>query len=397
MRRELLHTPEGVRDIYNGECDKKQRIEQELHQTFLSFGYHTIQTPTFEFFDVFNREIGTIPSKDLYKFFDREGNTLVLRPDMTPSIARAAAMYFGEETMPIRLCYAGNIFINNNSYQGRLKESTQLGAELIGDDSIEADAEILAMAVECLKKAGLEKFQISIGHTGFLKGLMEEAGLNEEQEEELRELISNKNFFGVEEFIGTLENAEDLKELFTLLGGFYDSPKQFEEIQKKAAPYQKSASALAYLKDLHEVLKLYQAERYISYELGALSDYHYYTGIIFSGYTFGTGEPIVKGGRYDKLLKYFGKDAPAIGFAIASDQLLAAIQRQKTEITTDKEYQLLLYPRKLQKEAILKAQELRKTGALIELLCMDETKSKENYQAYADRTGITQITYMDGE
>ena len=109
MRRELLHTPEGVRDIYNGECDKKQRIEQELHQTFLSFGYHTIQTPTFEFFDVFNREIGTIPSKDLYKFFDREGNTLVLRPDMTPSIARAAAMYFGEETMPIRLCYAGNI------------------------------------------------------------------------------------------------------------------------------------------------------------------------------------------------------------------------------------------------------------------------------------------------
>ena len=75
MRRELLHTPEGVRDIYNGECDKKQRIEQELHQTFLSFGYHTIQTPTFEFFDVFNREIGTIPSKDFYKFFDREGNT----------------------------------------------------------------------------------------------------------------------------------------------------------------------------------------------------------------------------------------------------------------------------------------------------------------------------------
>ncbi len=249
MRRELLHTPEGVRDIYNGECDKKQRIERELHQTFLSFGYHTIQTPTFEFFDVFNREIGTIPSKDLYKFFDREGNTLVLRPDMTPSIARAAAMYFGEETMPIRLCYAGNIFINNNSYQGRLKESTQLGAELIGDDSIEADAEILAMAVECLKKGRLgKKFQISIGHAGFLKGLMEEAGLNEEQEEELRELISNKNFFGVEEFIGTLEIAEDLKELFTLLGGFYDSPKQFDKIQKKSSTISKECFCFSLLK-----------------------------------------------------------------------------------------------------------------------------------------------------
>ena len=179
------------------------------------------------------------------------------------------------------------------------------------------------------EKGRLGKISISIGHAGFLKGLMEEAGLNEEQEEELRELISNKNFFGVEEFIGTLEIAEDLKELFTLLGGFYDSPKQFEEIQKKAAPYQKSASALTYLKDLHEVLKLYQAERYISYELGAISDYHYYTGIIFSGYTFGTGEPIVKGDRYDKLLKYFGKDAPAIGFAIASDQLFSRYPETK--------------------------------------------------------------------
>ena len=394
---QLLHTPEGVRDIYHEECAKKLALQNRLHKTLHLYGYHDIQTPMYEYFDVFRKEIGTIPSRELYKFFDRDGNTLVLRPDITPQIARATATLFKDDEFPARLCYVGNTFINHSSYRGRLKENTQLGAELIGDDSIEADAEILAMAVECLKKAGLEKFQISIGHTGFLKGLMEEAGLNEEQEEELRELISNKNFFGVEEFIGTLEIAEDLKELFTLLGGFYDSPKQFEEIQKKAAPYQKSASALAYLKDLHEVLKLYQAERYISYELGALSDYHYYTGIIFSGYTFGTGEPIVKGGRYDKLLKYFGKDAPAIGFAIASDQLLAAIQRQKTEITTDKDYQLLLYPKQLQKEAILKAQELRKNGALIELLCMDETKSKEDYQAYADRTGRTTITYMDGE
>ena len=379
-----LHTPEGVRDIYNRECAIKLALKKKLNTVLHLYGYQDIQTPTFEYFDVFRKEIGSTSIRDLYKFFDREGNILALRPDITPSIARAVATLFETENFPIRLCYAGNTFINHSSYRGRLKENTQLGAELIGDDSIEADAEILAMAVECLKKAGLEKFQISIGHTGFLKGLMEEAGLNEEQEEELRELISNKNFFGVEEFIGTLEIAEDLKELFTLLGGFYDSPKQFEEIQKKAAPYQKSASALAYLKDLHEVLKLYQAERYISYELGALSDYHYYTGIIFSGYTFGTGEPIVKGGRYDKLLKYFGKDAPAIGFAIASDQLLAVIQRQKTEITTDKEYQLLLYPRKLQKEAILKAQELRKTGALIELLCMDETKSKENYHVFTE-------------
>ena len=262
MKRQLLHTPEGVRDIYNDECEKKMLLQDQLYHILRLHGYHPIQTPTFEFFDIFGREIGTTPSKDLYKFFDREGNTLVLRPDITPSIARCAAKYFGEEELPIRLCYMGNTFINNSSYQGRLKECTQLGAELLGDPSVDADAEMISMVISCLKAAGLKEFQLSIGHADFFRGLMEAAGLLEEQEEELRELISNKNFFGVEEFIGTLEIAEDLKELFTLLGGFYDSPKQFEEIQKKAAPYQKSASALTYLKDLHEVLKLYQAERY---------------------------------------------------------------------------------------------------------------------------------------
>lgn len=397
MRRELLHTPEGVRDIYNGECEKKQRLEQELHETLMSFGYHTIQTPTFEFFDVFNREIGTIPSRDLYKFFDREGNTLVLRPDITPSIARAAAMYFEEETMPIRLCYVGNIFINNSSYQGRLKESTQLGAELIGDDSIEADAEIIAMAVEAMKKAGLKEFQISIGHAGFLKGLMEAAGLNEEQEEELRELISNKNFFGVEEVVETLGIAKELKSLFGLLGGFYDSPKQFEEAKKYALTYEKILSSLDYLTSLHEVLKNYEVEDHISYEMGAISDYHYYTGVIFSGYTFGTGEPIVKGGRYDKLLKYFGKDAPSIGFAVVVDQLLAALSRQKAESYVKQNYQLLVYREKFRKEAIAQAKARREAGCYVQLQKYDEAKSRADYEAYGEQMGMTEITWIDGE
>lgn len=113
----LLHTPEGVRDIYNVECGKKLALENRLKKTLHLFGYHDIQTPTFEYFDVFRKEIGTIPSKDLYKFFDKEGNTLVLRPDITPSIARVAATLFGEEDLPIRLCYTGNTFINHSNNQ----------------------------------------------------------------------------------------------------------------------------------------------------------------------------------------------------------------------------------------------------------------------------------------
>ena len=183
MKNQLLHTPEGVRDIYNAEYEKKLILENDLCQILKNYGYRAIQTPTFEFFDIFSKEIGTTSSKELYKFFDREGNTLVLRPDMTPSIARAAAKYFMDEDMPIRLSYIGNTFINNSSYQGRLKESTQLGAELIGDGTVQADAEILAMVVDSLKAAGLKDFQIGIGHAKYFQGLLDAAGIDEEAAE----------------------------------------------------------------------------------------------------------------------------------------------------------------------------------------------------------------------
>lgn len=152
----IFHTPEGVRDIYNGECSQKHHLQTEIRTVFDSYGYEEIETPSFEYFEVFSREVGTIPSKDLYKFFDREGNTLVLRPDFTPSVSRACATYFNPEQEVVTLSYTGNTFINNSSYQGRLKETTQMGVERIGDDSAEADAELLAMTVECLLKSGLK-------------------------------------------------------------------------------------------------------------------------------------------------------------------------------------------------------------------------------------------------
>ena len=132
MMEQLLHTPEGVRDIYNGECARKLAVEQKIRETMNLYGYRDIQTPGFEFFDIFRKERGSVASKDMFKFFDREGNTLVLRPDMTPSIARCAAKYYSEERIPVRLCYLGNTYTNNSSYQGRLKECTDAGAELIG-------------------------------------------------------------------------------------------------------------------------------------------------------------------------------------------------------------------------------------------------------------------------
>lgn len=397
MKNQLLHTPEGVRDIYNEECEKKLELQDRLHKALKRHGYHSIQTPTFEFFDIFGKEVGTIPSNELYKFFDREGNTLVLRPDITPSIARSAAKYFMDEDMPIRLSYMGNTFINNHSYQGRLKESTQLGAELIGDDTVDGDAEMIAMAIDALKSSGLKDFQISVGHVEFFRGLMEAAGLSEEQEEVIRELIANKNFFGVEEEISDYSMNQNLKELFGMLGTIYDNAASFEEAKTYAADYPKVYKAIRRLEDLDAVLKVYDVDKYVTYEFGMLSSYHYYTGVIFAGYTYGSGEPIVKGGRYDKLLTYFGKDAASIGFAIVVDQLMAAISRQKIEITVKHDNQLIVYKPEYRREAVEKAIALRAKDCNVELIAWAMDKSKADYEAYALRNQIAELTFMDGE
>lgn len=376
---------------------KKLELQDRLHKALKRHGYHSIQTPTFEFFDIFGKEVGTIPSNELYKFFDREGNTLVLRPDITPSIARSAAKYFMDEDMPIRLSYMGNTFINNHSYQGRLKESTQLGAELIGDDTVDGDAEMIAMAIDALKSSGLKDFQISVGHVEFFRGLMEAAGLSEEQEEVIRELIANKNFFGVEEEISDCSMNQNLKELFGMLGTIYDNAASFEEAKTYAADYPKVYKAIRRLEDLDAVLKVYDVDKYVTYEFGMLSSYHYYTGVIFAGYTYGSGEPIVKGGRYDKLLTYFGKDAASIGFAIVVDQLMAAISRQKIEITVKHDNQLIVYKPEYRREAVEKAIALRAKDCNVELIAWAMDKSKADYEAYALRNQIAELTFMDGE
>ena len=395
MERRLLHTPEGVRDIYNSECAKKLVLQDNLHGLLKKYGYHAIETPTFEFFDIFGKEIGTTPSKDLYKFFDREGNTLVLRPDITPSVARCVAKYYAEEELPVRLCYMGNTFINNTSYQGRLKESTQLGAEMIGDNSVDADAEIIALVVNSLKTAGLQEFQIGIGHVGFFKGLIEAAKLPEETVSDLIALISNKNFFGVEELIDSLVLTADLKELFSMLGSISMSEDMLNRAKELAVSYPTVLEALERLELLLQVLSCYGVEKYVSLEPGMLSTYHYYTGIIFAGYTFGSGEPIVKGGRYDNLLPYFGKNAPSIGFAVVIDQLMAALSRQKIEIPIQEQQILIVYKESRHADAIKKALALREDGTGVSLVRWEEGKVKEDYDAYAKRMHMQDITYME--
>lgn len=397
MTDQMLHTPDGVRDIYNGECKQKLLLQERLHDVLTKYGYRDIQTPTFEFFNIFGKEIGTTESKDLYKFFDKDGNTLVLRPDFTPSIARSAAKYYTEEDMPVKLCYMGNTFINSSAYQGRLKENTQCGVELIGDGTVAADAEILSMVVESLLASGLKEFQISVGHAQFFRGLVEAAGLNEEQEQELRELLANKNYFGVEEMVEGMHLNDTLKKLFALLGSFETQVEELAEAKTLAEDYPNILTAITDLEKLGAYLKLYGIDKYVSFELGIISSYHYYTGIIFAGYTFGTGEPVVKGGRYDSLLTYFGRKAPAIGFAIVVDQLLSALSRQKIVLPSEEKNQMILYSEEKIAQAVEKAKELRRQGICVFMIEKEEGRSKEDYLSYAMKNHISKVEFLDEE
>lgn len=387
MKQQLLHTPEGVRDIYNEECARKNVLQENLRQVMQLYGYRDIQTPTIEFFDVFSKEIGTTPSRELYKFFDREGNTLVLRPDITPSVARSAAKYFMDEKLPLRMCYMGNTFINHSSYQGRLKETTQMGAELIGDGSVDADAEVIALVVEALLKAGLKDFQVSIGQIDFFKGLLDQAGIEEETEEMLRELISNKNHFGIEEMVEEQQLSVELKKVFLKMPELFGGVAVLDAA-KELTRNDRSLQALERLRELYEVLCCYGYEPYISFDLGMISKYHYYTGVIFRAYTYGTGDAIVKGGRYDNLLGHFGKEAPSIGFAIVIDQLMMALSRQKIDIPLSNSTTLLIYEEPLRKAAIPLAVGLRKTGARVEMLLKSPDHELPEYLEYARRNRI---------
>ena len=321
---QLLHTPEGVRDIYDAECKKKKKVISQIHHVLELYSYQDIDTPSFEYFDIFNMDKGSAASNEMYKFFDRNNNTLVLRPDITPSIARSVAKYYPEEQLPIRLCYAGNTFLNTHQHQGKLSEFTQIGGELINDDSSAADAEIIACVIHCLLAAGLKEFQIEIGEVEFFKGMIEEAGLDDETEQRIKEYIHSKNFFGLTEFVNTLEIPEErktaLKSFESLFGGL-DMLDHAEKLVTNAA----SLEAIARMRKVYTALTSYGYEKYVSFDLSMINRFNYYTGIVFRGYTYGTGDAIVKGGRYNSLMEKFGKKAPSVGFAIYVDDLMSAI------------------------------------------------------------------------
>ena len=332
MMNYRLHTPEGVTDYLSNEYAFKKKIENNIQAVFDKYGYKAIDTPTFEFLQVYEG-MGGIESKRIHKLLDRDGSILGLRPDITPAIARIVATTpykDSSEKDPAKLCYIGNCFRYNEHYQGKMREFTQAGVEYIGANNAAADTEVLELAINSLLAAGLKDFNIDIGDVAFLQGILEEAGISALDCEKIRESIINKEYVKVNEIANSLDMREDIKNIFADLPLLIGDIALLEKLGV-SVKNQRSIAALAHLHKIYDALKEKGLEKYISFDFGVVGQMDYYTGIVFRGYAYGSGFSIVDGGRYDNLIKNFGADLPAVGFSININNLRAATAAQLDE------------------------------------------------------------------
>ena len=236
-----------------------------------------------------------------------------------------------------------------------------MGAELMNDASAEADGEMIAMLIESLIAAGLTDFQISVGNVEYFKGVCEYLGIDSEMEMTLRDEISGKNYFAAEDLLKNEGFKREDRDLFLRFRDFMETA---EDLEKAAdtAPGERAGAAVKRLIDVWNVVDAYGLSKYISFDLSLLSKYRYYTGIIFKGFTYGTGEPIASGGRYDQLLSYFGKEAPAIGCMISIDPLMEAMRRQHLVDVQEPEIQKIYYNDTNYRDALKTARMSRLAG-----------------------------------
>lgn len=362
MTDRQLHTPDGVTDFLTADFDGKKRVEQAIDEVFRAFGYRHIQSPTFEFIQVFEGK-GSVTNDRMYKFTNREGNVCALRPDMTPAVARIAATRFRAAHMPLRLSYISNTFRDNEANHGKLKEVTQAGVELIGASGEMADAEVIALSVRSLLNAGLSDFRVDIGSVKFFKAVMDEMGLPPGIREDLQTYILFKDFVSAKKLIKSAQIAPWLKNLIVELPLYIGG----DEVLDRARSNVSSPSALNALSELENVkatLDYYDIQPYIAYDLSMIGDLDYYTGIIWKGYASGAAYNILSGGRYDSLLQKFGNEQPAAGFALEINALVRALGGMRQACDGVK---LFVFDGESPDKAIKIAEQLRSRGQNIEM------------------------------
>lgn len=318
----MFEKPLGMRDTLPELYEKKHQIRSVIAETMKLWGYQFIETPTLEYYETVGAA-SAIADQQLFKLLDKEGNTLVLRPDMTAPIARVAASKLLSEDLPVRLAYSAKVFRAQQREGGRPAEFEQIGVECLNEDTVSCDGETIALLISSLKKAGLPHFQVSIGHVGFAQELfMQILGTNG-RATALRKFLYEKNYVGYREHVNSLQlssiDKQRLLQLLQLRGGEEVIGKALDIIENG-----KGRQAIIELQELWAVIKDYGIEEIVKFDLSIVSHMSYYSGILFEAYAGNVGFPIGNGGRYS-LIEKFEKKATATGFAVRLDMLLEAL------------------------------------------------------------------------
>ncbi len=393
MKRYDLITPEGTRDLLFDECLARREVEKKLTKLFSGFGYSEVVTPGIEFYDVFSGSSRNFRQENLYKMTDTKGRLIVMRPDSTIPIARLVATRLKDASLPLRLFYNQSIYENNALLKGRSDENVQTGIELIGgNNSRRADYEVLCTAVEALSTFDKENFRLELGHIGYFKELVAKLDVDEGVREDIRMLISNKNYPALNDLldeVGDTAVTRALRQLPSLFGGaevFDKASKLYTnpEIEK----------ILESLKEEYERLTSLGFEGKISVDLGFVSHIAYYTGIVFRGYLSEIGQSVLKGGRYDGLIREFGKDCPAVGFGINVDAVARHLRRigERFELKTPDA--LIFGEKGYVVESISYAQKLVAEGISVETSLFD---TYEESVEYAKSRGIKRMIRVADE
>jgi len=332
----LNFTPDGLSDVLELEYQQKRNVETAAVAVFEEFGYKMVQTPTFEFGDIYD-VASTLPSEQIFKFFDNDGRTLALRPDITTSIARIAATKLSEVAEPLRLSYVGTSFRNDEAYsRDRQREFTQTGIEFLGDGSSVADAEVIKIAIKTLQAAGLKKFKIDIGHIGFFNGLVEETTLDAAAKAELQRILEYKDSIELSKFLDERNVASEMKNIIGKIPSMFGG---VEVIKNVLAEFpQLNAKSRAALENLSEVCEILETEGFAEYlliDLGMVPNLDYYTGIIVKGFSRNVGFSLVNGGRYDNLTEKFGRKMPATGVSIEVERVISALAAATDDISDE--------------------------------------------------------------
>ena len=302
-----FYTPDGFNDQLPGICGFKRNLESKLRNLFLLSGYDEIETPGVEYFDVYKK---FVREEELYKFTDSKGRLLCNRYDGTIPAVRFCAGR--NESFPQRYSYIENMYRAGKTGGGKLSGFTQGGIELLGASGAKSDAEVLAIAIKSALEIGITDLQVSIGQVKFYKGLMRQLGIDEEGQAKIKTAIANMDSVTIEKLNISEEDKETLQ-LLTESGGTYET---IDRILPRITDSE-AKEALGNLKEILDIIGRYDLLKYVSVDLGLIESLDYYTGMVFKGYTYEVGFPIMAGGRYDSVAETFGRDIEAVGFSIS--------------------------------------------------------------------------------